>query len=74
MNTIYQTKWWLFCPLIKSGKEMATHTQILAWDIPWTEEPGVGGAWSQKRRTLLSDQTVTTVKGQNKGIVGRAGG
>ena len=21
-------------------KEMATHTSILAWIIPWTEEPG----------------------------------
>ena len=21
-------------------KEMATHTTILAWEIPWTEEPG----------------------------------
>jgi len=22
------------------GKEMATHSIILAWEIPWTEEPG----------------------------------
>ena len=22
------------------GKEMATHSSILAWKIPWTEEPG----------------------------------
>ena len=21
------------------GKEMATHSTILAWEIPWTEEP-----------------------------------
>ena len=21
-------------------KEMATHSSVLAWDIPWTEEPG----------------------------------
>ena len=21
-------------------EEMATHTSILAWEIPWTEEPG----------------------------------
>ena len=25
-------------------KEMATHSNILAWEIPWTEEPG--GLWS----------------------------
>ena len=23
------------------GKEMAAHSSILAWRIPWTEEPGV---------------------------------
>ena len=23
-----------------SEKEMATHSSILAWGIPWTEEPG----------------------------------
>ena len=22
-------------------EEMATHSSILAWEIPWTEEPGV---------------------------------
>ena len=22
------------------GEEMATHSRILAWEIPWTEEPG----------------------------------
>ena len=30
-------------------KEMATHTSILAWKIPWTEEPG--RLWSQKSKT-----------------------
>ena len=25
-------------------KEMATHSRILAWKSPWTEEPG--GLWS----------------------------
>ena len=25
-------------------KELATHYSILAWEIPWTEEPG--GLWS----------------------------
>ena len=22
------------------GKEMATHSSVLAWEIPWTEAPG----------------------------------
>ena len=29
-------------------KEMATHSSILAWKIPWTEEPG-GLQWGGKR-------------------------
>ena len=24
----------------KSGEGMATHSSVLAWEIPWTEEPG----------------------------------
>ena len=29
-------------------KEMATHSSILAWKIPWTEEPGrLQSMWSQ---------------------------
>ena len=26
-------------------EEMATHYNILAWKIPWTEEPGSYSAW-----------------------------
>ena len=30
-------------------EEMATHTSILAWEIPWTEEPGeLKSMWSQR--------------------------
>ena len=33
-------------------KEMATHSSILAWEIPWTEEPGkLHSMESQKGRT-----------------------
>ena len=33
-------------------KEMATHFSILAWEIPWTEEPGgLQSMGSQKSRT-----------------------
>ena len=46
-------KWQRICPLMKEmwvhsmnwedspGEETATHSSILAWEIPWTEEPGV---------------------------------
>ena len=30
-------------------KEMATHSNILAWRIPWTEEPGVLQSLGLKR-------------------------
>ena len=39
-------------------KEMTTHSSILAWEIPWTEEPGglqsmglqrVGHGWATKQ-------------------------
>ena len=37
-------------------KEMATHTSILAWEIPWTEEPGeLQCVESQKSQTQLSN-------------------
>ena len=37
-------------------KEMATHSIILAWKIPWTEEPGqLQSMGSQKSRMRLSD-------------------
>ena len=29
-------------------KEMATHSNILAWRIPWTEEPSGYRPWSHK--------------------------
>ena len=43
-------------------KEMATHSSILAWEIPWTEELGrlpsmqswsVGHNWAQHNKTLF---------------------
>ena len=37
-------------------KEMATHSGILAWEIPWTEQPGrVESMGSQKSQTQLKE-------------------
>ena len=37
-------------------EEMATHSSILAWRIPWTEEPdGLQSMGSKKSWTQLSD-------------------
>ena len=35
-------------------KEMATHSSILAWDIPWTEEPGGLQSIGPQSRSQLS--------------------
>ena len=37
-------------------KEMATHSSILAWRIPWTEKPGrIRSMGLQKSQTRLSN-------------------
>ena len=42
-------------------KEMTTHSSILAWEIPWTEEPGGPESMgSQKIQTRLSDEHTKT--------------
>ena len=39
-------------------KEMATHSTILAWKIPWTEATVHGVAKSQTRLTLFTKQLI----------------
>ena len=44
-------------------KEMAAHTSILAWEIPWTEEPGgLQAMGSQRVRHNFSDGTTASRK------------
>ena len=38
-------------------KEMAIHSSILAWKIPWTEEPGRLQSMGSQSQTCLSDFT-----------------
>ena len=35
-------------------KEMATHSSTLAWNIPWTEEPGRLPSTGSQRAGILS--------------------
>ena len=42
-------------------KEMATHSNILAWEIPWTEEPGGLQPMVTKSRTRLSSGQYTDI-------------
>ena len=39
-------------------KETATHSSILAWEIPWTEEPG--GLQSMALQRVVHDLATTT--------------
>ena len=36
-------------------KRMATHSSVLAWEIPWTEEPGGLQFVGSQSRTRLSN-------------------
>ena len=38
-------------------KGMATHSSILAWRIPWTEEPGSYSPWGGKESDTAEQQT-----------------
>ena len=53
-------------------KEMATHSSILAWRIPWTEEPGrLYSPWGCKRVrcSLVTKQQLFVVYfGKNKDL------
>ena len=40
-------------------KEMATHPSILAWKIPWTEEPGGYSPWGHKESDTTERLTLS---------------
>jgi len=45
-------------------KEMATHSSILDWEIPWTEEPrGLQSIGLQSRTQLTSSRKVLAATG-----------
>ena len=51
-------------------KEMATHSNILAWRIPWTEEPGglqVRGVTKESDRTEATEHTHTCYRAGDDG-------
>ena len=48
-------------------EEMATHSSILAWKIPWMVEPGCLRSMGLQSLTLLSDFTFFTSGGQSIG-------
>ena len=50
-------------------KEIATHSSILVWEIPWTEEPvGLQSLESQKSWKQFSDQAIRRSLGMKKDL------
>ena len=41
-------------------KEMATPSSILAWEIAWTEEPGVYSPWGHKESDTTEQASTQT--------------
>ena len=37
-------------------KEMATHSSVIAWELPWTEDLVGYSPWGHKEWTQLSDK------------------
>ena len=44
-------------------KEMSSHSIILAWEIPWTEEPGglQSNGITKVRHNLVTKRTITNI-------------
>ena len=43
-------------------KEMGTHSSILAWEIPWKEQPGeLQSTWSHRHDLLTKQQQIFSV-------------
>ena len=55
LPAMHKTQAWSLCWEDPLEKEMATHSSILAWRIPWTEEPGGYSPWVTKSWTRLND-------------------
>ena len=50
-------------------KEMTTHSSVLAWDIPWTEEPGeLQSGTAKESDNLVNKQQYTHTHTHTKNI------
>ena len=43
---------------------MATHSSILAWRIPWREEPGGFSPWDRKKSDMTEQLKKVCVRGE----------
>ena len=49
LTAMQETQVWSLGQEVPLEKEMATDSSILAWNIPWTEEPGMLESMRSKR-------------------------
>ena len=54
LPTIWETRVQSLCQEDLLEKETATHSSILAWKIPWMEEPGGYSPWGLKELDVTS--------------------
>ena len=60
LPTMHETPVWSLGWKDPLEEEIVTHSSILAWEIPWTGEPGgLQSIGSQKSQTRLSDYTTS---------------
>ena len=50
-------------------KEMATHSSILVWRIPWNEEPGERLLLNDKTRDSWPPEETNSIQGQRQGWI-----
>ena len=69
MQKMQETQVWPLGQEDPLEKEMATRSSILAWSIPWTEEPGGLQSIGPENQTWLSDQAqITNIKKSNPNV------
>ena len=54
-------------------EEMATHSSVLAWRIPLTEEPGGYSPWGHKESDMTERQTTTRQVPAEAAVMGLGG-
>ena len=57
---MHETRVWSMGQENPLEKGMATHSSILAWRIPWTEEPGrLRSPWGHKESDMTEQPTLS---------------
>ena len=66
MQETWGTRFWSLGQEVPLEEKMAIHSGILAWKIPWTEEPGGLQSTGSQSRTWLSDCWMLSLSSVNR--------